>query len=221
MKTFIVLQMLLLVVTGCQTAKVQNTNKEQYILEYKRQPPEKERTGFYSKGKDLSVLVEKTVFPERKENEYEYTEQRVTFHIKNHTDKLLILDLQGGDIQTTSSVTSDSNYDNLGNHEPIQKIDYETGLFALHPTTTDDSFPHIWKILRNQESFVSDNPLIKLVCFDNSCALMVFHLKYREAHTSEWFEEYFDIPISTGQNWYYWKKMFTEKYGAEVLRLEL
>jgi len=50
---------------------------------------------------------------------------------------------------------------------------------------------------------------------------MVFHLKYREAHTSEWFEEYFDIPISTGQNWYYWKKMFTEKYGAEVLRLEL
>lgn len=88
MKTSHVFLLALLVITGCQTTEVQTTNstrpdppKEQYILEYKRQPSEKERTEFYSKGNDLSAVVEKTVFPERKENEYEYSEQRVTFHI--------------------------------------------------------------------------------------------------------------------------------------------
>lgn len=191
-----------------------------YFLKYKGEPAQDPRDGFLAKGKHLTVIVPRTVYNDRRNDEYEFIKRKVKFHIKNHSDKLLLLDFQEGDVTISSAVTSDSNYDNLGNHSPVNGIPLERGVYALHPDGyLDNDYTSIWKYLRKHESFFTQSPEVQLVCHDNSCFLLSFRLKYREAQTSMILEEHFDIPISTGQNWYYWEDMFKKRFGAQTLEI--
>ena len=78
--------------------------------------------GFYIEGENLAIYMPKVYFPKRKKNEYEYVTKYVDFSIINKSNNTLILDLNKKSITITSSITSDSNGDNIGNNLPVKNI---------------------------------------------------------------------------------------------------
>lgn len=182
----------------------------------------KAKIGFYAEGTDLGVYLPVVVFPRRGEKEYEYTTQDVPIYIINKTDKLFLVSIDEKTFSISSSVTSDDNYDNIANISPIKSFHVgELGEYALHPVNESLVGTHgEQKILKNQESYVHFYPKLKLVCYENSCALISIKLKYREVNSHLYKYEIFDIPISTGQNWTFWDKYMKKDKAATEIVLE-